>query len=336
MTSETEHWQTIQNMLLGYRAAHVLITCTQLNIFNLLADSGQTASALGEQTQTDPSALRRLLDSAVALDLLTKNGDTYINAPLAETCLAEEGPFHLGNMVRREGAFYQRWSYLTEAVKTGRRPEANIRDESQENWVFDFEMALFDLARAAGPVVAEILEFSVDRPIRVLDVGGGHGGYSMALTRRYPNIEATVFELPQAADAARQIIANEGMSDRITVQDGDFQKEELGRNFDVVLLFGVLVSETADGKIALLQKSFRALKPGGMVVIRGFWLNEDRTAPLEATIFSLQMLLATDAGDISTTDEMEDLLKTANFENLRQITLPDWISSSLYLAQKPQ
>ena len=72
------------------------------------------------------------------------------------------------------------------------------------------------------------------------------------------------------------------------------------------------------------------------MVVHGSWLNEDRTAPIEATIFSLQMLLATDAGDISTTSEMEKLLKTANFEDLRQIALPDWLGSSLYLATKTQ
>lgn len=176
MTNEIEHWQTIHQILRGYRLAHLLITCAQLDIFRQLAQREQDAAGLAEQTGADPRALRRLLDAAVAMKLLTKENGVYANAPLAATCLAEKGPFHLGYLVRREGAFYQRWSYLTEAVRTGQRPEANIRDEGQTNWVLDFELALFDLARAIGPVVAEALALPTDRVLRVLDVGGGHGG----------------------------------------------------------------------------------------------------------------------------------------------------------------
>jgi SAM-dependent methyltransferase len=207
----------------------------------------------------------------VAVGLLRREGDAYANTSLAATCLAEAGPYYLGNLVKREGAFYQRWSYLPEAVRTGRRPEANIRDEGQTNWVLDFELALLDLARTAGPVIAEALALPTDRPLRVLDVGGGHGGYSMALARRYPKLQAVVYELPAAAEVAAEIIAGEDLSKRVLVQVGDFQKEALGSGFDLVLLFGVLVSETPEGKLDLLRKTYTALKPGGQVAIRAFW-----------------------------------------------------------------
>ena len=53
MNAEIQHWQTIQNMLRGYRAAHVLITCAELDIFRILADQAMTASTLAGQTQTN-------------------------------------------------------------------------------------------------------------------------------------------------------------------------------------------------------------------------------------------------------------------------------------------
>lgn len=336
MTDQIQHWRTIQQMLRGYRAAHVLITCAQLGIFRHLAGGGQEAATLAAKTETDPQALRRLLDAAVALELLSKIGRLYANAPLAQTCLAAEGPYYLGNIVRREGAFYQRWSYLTEAVRTGQRPQANIRDEGQENWVYDFEMALFDIARVTAPAMAEALDIPGDRPVRVLDVGGGHGGYSMALARRYPNVAATVYELPPATEVARQIIEREGMAGRVAVQEGDFQQEALGHDYDLILLFGVLVSETPEGKLDLLRKSHAALVPGGAVAIRGFWLNEDRAGPLESTMFSLHMLLSTEAGDISTLREMKELLHQAGFNQMQEAALPEWLGSSLLVAQKPK
>lgn len=333
--TQLDYWNTIHQMMRGYRISHLLITCAQLEVFGQLAAGPLPLADLAERTQTAPAALRRLLDAAVAFELLTKDGERYANSPLADTCLAREGPYYLGNLLRREGAFYQRWSYLTEAVRSGRRPEANIRDEEQTDWVLGFELALYDLARVNGPLVAEALALSEEQTVRVLDVGGGHGGYSMALARRYPNIEATVFELPPAAEVARQIIAREGMGHRVGVGEGDFQNEELGDNaYDLLLLFGVLVSETPANKLALLEKSFRALLPGGRVAIRAFWLNDERTGPPESTLFSLHMLLATDAGDISTQAEIMQLLAQTNFIDPQWVNIPE-VGGNLLLATKP-
>lgn len=329
------HWQTVQEMLRGYRAAQVLITCTQLGVFGQLAQGAQTAEALAAVLQMDSSALARLLNAAVALGLLIKENGQYKNGPLAVTCLVEGSPFHLGNLVGREGAFYQRWSYLPDAVRSGQRPEANIRDEGQRNWVLDFELALYDLARAFGPAIAEALALPEERQIRVLDVGGGHGGYSMALARRYPNVQTTVFELPAAAAVARQLIAEVGLSERVAVQEGDFQQERLGEGYDLVLLFGVLVSETEEGKVALLRKTYGALVPGGQVAIRGFWLDDDRAGPLQPTLFSLHMLLSTDAGDISALSEMSSWVQEVGFQKPRALTLPEWIGSDIVVANKP-
>jgi len=280
--------------------------------------------------------MQRLLDGAAAIELLIKDGDIYTNAPIATTCLAQEGPYYLGNLVRREGDFYQRWSYLTEAVRTGQRPKANIRDEDEENWVLNFELALLDLARTLGPIVAEALALPTDRPLRILDVGGGHGGYSMALARHYPNVEATVFELPAAAEVAQKIIANAGMSDRVAVQVGNFQQEGLGHEiYDLVVLFGVLVSETPAGKLDLLQKVHAALVPGGRVAIREFLLSPENTNPTLSVIFSLQLLLSTGAGDLTTLADLQGWLAEAGFSQLHQIELPEGIGSNLLVAQKP-
>lgn len=335
MSTEIEHWQTIQAMLRGYRAAQVLITCVQFDIFRHLAEESQTAVQLTNRINVDPQALRRLLDGAVAVGLLSKTGESYANTSLAATCLAQDGPYYLGNLVKREGAFYQRWGNLPEAVRTGRRPEENIRDEGQTNWVLDFELALLDLARTAGPVIAEALALPADRPVRVLDVGGGHGGYSMALAHRYPNVQAVVYELPAAAEVARQIIAGEGMAERVSVQVGNFQQEELGHEYDLILLFGVLVSETPEEKLALLRKSYAALVPGGIVAIRAFWPDAPLARSSEAALFSLQMLLSTDAGDIDTLNETQSWLIEAGFTQSHLLHLPDWLGSGLLVAQKP-
>jgi cyclopropane fatty-acyl-phospholipid synthase-like methyltransferase len=144
-----------------------------------------------------------------------------------------------------------------------------------------------------------------------------------------------VYELPAAAEVAREIIASAGLSDRVDVQVGDFQKEELGLGYDFVLLFGVLVSETTAGKEALLRKSHSALTPGGTVAIRSFLLDDERTGPGEAALFSLHMLLSTDDGDLTTESGLQRLLSEAGFVSAHPVSLPPWTGSTLYVAEKP-
>jgi 2-polyprenyl-3-methyl-5-hydroxy-6-metoxy-1,4-benzoquinol methylase len=336
MKPKIEQWYAIRDMMRGYRAAQVLLTGNQLGLFRHLAAGPRTAQALADLTGTHPEAMRRLLNAAVALDLLITEGETYVNSPMAATCLVDGESLFLGNMARLEQASYERWGRLPEAMRTGRWPEPNRQVEERTNWVRNFELAMYDMARVTAPAVAEALYLPTDRPLRLLDVGGGHGGYSMALARRYPNLTATVFELPAAAEVARDIIATEEMSERVMVRAGNFQQEELGQDYDVVLLFGVLVSETDEGKLALLRKAHAALKPGGKVVIRELWRNPDDPAQSpEAALFSLHILLANSVGDVVTLAQMQGWLVEAGFERSGLIELPEWAGSTLLIGHKP-
>lgn len=337
-TPELEYRRQVLDLMRGYRQAQVLIACAELGVFAALHPSPASAGALAEQLGVEPGALARLLNAAVALGLLELRDEHYANSPVAAACLAAEGPYHLGYLVRREGAFYRRWANLTEAVRTGRRPEENRRDEGQSNWVRDFELALYDAARTAAPAVAEALSVALPEgkaPLRALDIGGGHGAYSIALARRYPGLTAEVFELPAVVPVAREMIAGAGASERVLVREGDFKVDDLGEGYDLVLLFGVLVSETPEDSVALLRKVRAALRPGGAVVIRGFYLDERRTGPAEAVLADLHMLLSTNAGGAHSLADVQIWLEQAGFGPPETVALPSPERSSLILAHRP-
>lgn len=330
--------QQVLDMMRGYRPAQVLIACTELGVFDAAGSGGVDVTDLAQRLDADAAALARLLNAAVAVGLLHRHGATYANSPIAMACLAADGPFYLGNLVTREGAFYRRWSRLTEAVRTGQRPQENVVDERQTNWVRDFELALYDLARTAAPAIAEalgpLLPQGNTRRVRVLDVGGGHGAYSIALAQRYRNVEAVVFDLPPVAEVAREIVANSNIADRVQVQAGDFKIDEFDTGYDLALLFGILVSEPPADAVALLHKVHAALTPNGLVIIRGFYLEPDRTGPVEASLFDLHMLLSTGAGAAHTIDDVAAWLHASGFEAPATVVLPAPERSSLLVARK--
>ncbi|MFN8482239.1 MAG: methyltransferase [Anaerolineae bacterium] len=336
MDVNLEHRQRVTQMMRAYRESQVLIACAELAVFETLGSASKTALDVARQVGVDASALARLMNAAVAVGLLEKDGEMYRNSPVGLACLAEPGPTYVGNLVRREGAFYRRWSRLTEAVQIGGRPVENVRDEGSNNWVREFQYALYDLARTNGPSVAAALAplLPQDRPARVIDIGGGHGGYSLALAKHYPGLEAIVFDLPPVQEVTEEIIASEDMQAHVRMQPGNFKSDELGSGYDLALLFGVLVSETQPDSVALLRKTHAALNSGGWIVLRGFYLNRDRTGPLESTLFDLHMLLSTGAGGAHTLVELSAWLQEAGFLVPDIIQVSDPEQTRLLVAQK--
>jgi SAM-dependent methyltransferase len=319
----------------SYRTAKILFTCLELGVFEAVAMGAHTANEIAGAIKADLRGTELLLNAAVPLGWLEKKENRFFNTEVSQTFLVPGGPGYLSETLRLEGAFYRRWEHLTKAVKTGRRPEENIQDEQPSDWVRRFEYALYNMARPFAPFVAEALGLPNDRDLRLLDVGGGHGGYSIAIAQRYPRLQATVFELPRVVPVAREIIAQAGMSERVFVQEGDFQRDDLGTGYDVVLFLGVLNGEPPEGRPALIKKAFAALKPGGRLFLRDFVLEADRAGPPEATVFALQMLLATEAGGLNTREEWMDWFSTAGFTPMETIQFPEWVGTTLFVAEKP-
>lgn len=325
----------LQAMARGYRQAQVLLTCAELGVFEALMDGAATAQRVADVVDADERGVELLLNAATALGLLAKRDDRFVSSPLVDACLEPGRESGLAHRLRLEGAFYRRWGHLAQAVRTGQRPEENRRDERPDDWVGTFVHGLYAAAKPVAPIVAEALDLPADRPLRLLDVGGGHGAYSMALARRYPRLQATVYELSRVVPVAREIIAAEELTERVTVQEGDFQQEELGEGYDVALVFGVLNGESPSRRPALIRKVVSALKPGGWIVLRDFVLDADRAGPPEAALFALQMLLATDSGGLDTREDWERWLAEAGFKAPRVVPLPPPVGGSLTIAERP-
>jgi len=327
--------QKLGEMASGFRQAQILLTCFDLGLFEALAGRPATAAEVATTVDADARGVELLLNAAAALGLLEKREGRFANAALAQACLAPGAPGTMAHSLRLQRAFYRRWGRLAEAVRTGQRSEADRRDEQANDWVQSFVYGLYDMARPVAPFVAEALDLSTDRPLRVIDVGGCHAAYSLALARRHPLLTATVFELPAVVPFAREIISQAGLADRVSVQAGDFQQEGLGHGYDVALVFGVLNGEPPDGRPALIRKVYDCLDPGGRIVLRDLVLDPNRAGPPEAAIFALQMLLATEAGGLDTSDDWARWLVEAGFEHIHTIDLRAPAGTTLTVAQKP-
>jgi hypothetical protein len=103
---------------------------------------------------------------------------------------------------------------------------------------------------------------------RLLDVGGAHGFYTMALCRKYPLLQGTISDLPAGLASARQTFPlNPDDSGRIELMQGNFNQEELPEGQDVVFLANIVHGQTVENNAELFQKVGRAMERRGVVLI---------------------------------------------------------------------
>jgi len=297
----------------GFKASRALLTAFELGLFTALGESGATAAGAARAIDADPRATERLLCALCALELVEKRGGVYCNSPAAQRHLVASSPGYLAGLCHT-GNLWDAWSTLTACVRKG------CRVQRMTGWTENFIEAMHSRARRVAPRLVDYLELA--GATRMLDVGGGSGVFAMAFVREDPERRATLLDLPDVIPIARRFLEAEHLAERIECVEGDYHEADFGEGYDFVLLSAILHINSAEQNRALLEKTARALLPGGLVVLREFLVDESRTAPVHAALFGLNMLVATERGDVYTESEIAGWLAEAGFTDIRRLDAP--------------
>lgn len=304
----------------GYRASRVLQTAVRLKVFTHLEGGGQTALALAAACSAKPDLLEKLLIACCAMGLLAKDGDAYVNTALSATCLVEGKPLYQGNIISHAARVWSFWDALPEAVCT--QPPQEPADQSHR----DFILGMRDItAGGRGQLFLDHIDLTGRK--KLFDVGGGPGLYAVLACQQYPDLTATVFDLPETIAIARQFIEQENLTGRIDVRVGDWETDDFGTGNDVVLFSNVLHGPTSNA-LAKLQKAYDAMVPGGLVAVQEFALNDDKTGPLIPALFNVMV------GAYARTELLE-LLTRAGFSDARIVVENESIGCTWFTAVKP-
>ncbi len=92
----------------------------ELDVFTLIADGKHTAAEVAAAAKADPSAMRRLLDTLVALKYLRRKGDRYSLEPVSATFLARGGDLYFEGGAQFVKGGVMAFSQLADVVHSGR------------------------------------------------------------------------------------------------------------------------------------------------------------------------------------------------------------------------
>ncbi len=287
------------------------------------APAGDLARRAGD---LGPETVEKVLIVLAAMGLSARDGDAWRLTPKAEATLLPDAPLYQGNILAHHAQIGAFWADL-EAVLRGEEggwvysPEGHDRMRSYR----DFVLGMHNMAMAGrAAAFCERVDLAGRRTL--VDVGGGPASYAMALCERFPDLSATVLDLPEAVEIARPLIERFGMADRVRAEVGDWNEVEFGTDVDAVLMSNVLHG-SGRGAEMRLAKAHRALSPGGLLLVQDFVMNADRTGPLVPAVFNLMV------GAYSLT-EMRDRIVDAGFAEPDVQAMPEPFESTILTAEK--
>lgn len=296
--------------------SRVILTACELDLFTHLHGRSGTARELALRLTCDPEALRRIMDVLAAYNLLVRCNGEYTATSQGEL-LSTRHPESVLPMVLHMGHLWDNWSDLTAIVRKGRRKnpkKIHRMDDPSRN---AFIGAMHVVAKDLSDEIARAYQGRGFK--RLLDVGGASGTYTISFLRRNPSMSAILFDLKEVVPMAEARLRDEGLLERVTVVAGDFYRDELPRGSDLALLSAIIHQNSPRQNLALFRKIYRALEPGGAILIRDHIMDPSRTKPAPGTLFAINMLVGTRGGDTYTFEEVSEALHQAGFTGPRLI-----------------
>ncbi|RLB05611.1 MAG: hypothetical protein DRG59_08845 [Deltaproteobacteria bacterium] len=162
---------------------------------------------------------------------------------------------------------------------------------------------------------------------KLLDVGGASGTYTVAFLKASPKLHATLFDLPDVIEIAREKLQDTEFWPRINLVAGDFYKDPLPEGHDLVFLSAIIHQNSLEQNEEVFKKAYDALIPGGRIVIRDYVMNETKTAPPGGAIFAVNMLVNTPGGNTYSFSEIKNALERSGFKKIRMIQERDDMDS---------
>lgn len=307
----------IMQMAHGLWPAAIISSAAAHDFFTHIARGRSTADEVASAAGTDPRGTRMVLDSLVSLEFLTKRDGRYGLAADVSAFLVRDRPGSIVEMIAEHPALmWADWGKLREALKTGKPPKTV--DEVAEGGEFFPKLVRMIMSLSLGPADAVAEHLGVGSTLKgaaIVDVGAGSCAWTIPFARRDRTATITAFDLQPVLEEARKIVAEAGVAESFRMQAGDYRKDQLGTHYDVAVFGNICHIETPDANRQLIGKAFRALKPGGRLVIGDMLPNEERTGPPFPVMFAVKMFLHGD-GDTYTFGEYRGWVLEAGFSSV--------------------
>jgi precorrin-6B methylase 2 len=252
----------IKKSLEGLKRYYLIMTAWESGLFDCTV-TPKTHIELAQQLGYQENMAQMFCEALTEIGLLIKKDDKYINSPLTRNYLTRSSPLYMINTLENMKTNAKRWSQLPTILRNGPIIQRK-QDFFNDHWLG----SIAEKAEAGSVFnVMKVItsHINVNKWRRLLDIGGGHGLYSIAFTALNPKLDAYVFDLPNITPITCKYIDEYG-AQRVHVISGDFTTDSIGQCYDAI--FSSFNRSCSDPE--LIPKLVSALNPNGDLVLRRF------------------------------------------------------------------
>jgi len=168
---------------LGIMASRAVLVATKLDIFETLAAGPLTVQEIVDTCATHRRATEQLLNALVGMGCLQLKGGRYALARRMRAWILAEGKYSFRGQILLHELEWKWWEHCEDYVRTG-QPLRVHQTMTDEEW------GLYQRGMRSGsafPANWVARNLPLPKTARtMLDIGGSHGFFSVAICRRYP------------------------------------------------------------------------------------------------------------------------------------------------------
>lgn len=308
--------QFIREIACSFQKSRVLFTSLELGLFTIIGNESKSCDKIAEEANCNSKALDKLLNTLVNFGFLNKKYDQYSNKIESLLYLSKESPSYLGDLLHI-ASLWENWSQLTDIIRVGHPAKYRSINEMSNEWLESFILASY---KASKSYVDQIIRhIPLNNPRRMLDLGAGSANFSIEFAKIYPRLQITAFDFPRVIEITKKFISRSGLNDRINTLAGDFLVDDIGNEYDFVILADILSQFSFETNMDLLKKVHDSLNFGGTVAVLDCFYNDQKTGPEEANLQSLNMLINTLDGEVLNDTDIWFALREAWFTNIYKV-----------------
>jgi len=302
----------------AYKQSLILLSANELGVFEALHGNRASAGNLAKKIKSNTRALTLLLNALVSIGFLRKSGEYYSNIKDFEDYLIQGGKHYIGSSLKHDFNLVSSWKEIPAVVKSGRPASTERRTKKEQE---NFILAMANSSELRIEDFFDNVDFNSCK--KFMDVGGGPGTFCLNAVKRNPEITAFNFDLPETNVIARKYLNSFKEKSRIKLVNGDYFKDDFGKDFDIILLSNIIHSLGEKDIVKLFKKSFKSISSGGKLIIKDFYIADNRIEPIRPVLFAINMLVNTKEGCAYSVKDTSRWLKTAGFTRTKYFYVND-------------
>ena len=310
----------IHEVMSGFVYSQILHLLISLGIFQFLRKEGRSLDEVSQFLEITSERSLLLLRGGCALNLICFKRNRYWLTRIGAQIIGVPG---LMDMIQHNQILYRDLIDPVMVLRGSNETELShfwpyVRKEAKKKKISAKVSADYSrLMQTSQRLVAEqtLQAYSFRGVKRILDIGGGTGAFLLAVKSKYPEIEATVFDLPNVISVAKSNKHKGDSLAKLILCPGDFLKDDFPSNQNVICLVRVLYDHEDSTVELLLKRIYEALPKGGSLLITEPMSGGSKAMRSSDCYFSFYTL-AMMTGKVRSFEEHKAILLKSGFSNI--------------------